>query len=244
MTEPIRYVWELLARGGEIECYPDSPRPELVGLTSGNPQRALDVGCHKGAVGAALKERFPGLECVGVELNEKAVTVARQRLDCVLTFDLMSEEAASHPAITPGFDLIVLADVLEHLYDPWMMLNVVRGWLRPGGRVYVSLPNVRNFKLLSDLIKGSWRYESAGLLDVTHIRFFSLSDAVRMFSETGFRVLNTASVRDMRIPLDRNQNTSVTISTPEFTLSNIDPKTLIELTTIQFLFVLEIADTN
>lgn len=237
-SRPFRYVWEILS-GVEGDFYPDSPRPELVNLTSGNPQRALDVGCHKGAVGAALKKRFPGLECIGVELNEVAASEAKKRLDAVLTFDLLSPGAEAHPSIAPGFDMIILADVLEHLYDPWRMLKTLKSWLRPGGRVYVSLPNVRNLKLLSDLINGSWRYEPAGLLDITHIRFFALPDALKMFAETGFHVLEVRSVRDGRIPFEVKTE-PVDLTLPNFTIHKADQRMQLELSTIQFLFVLEV----
>ena len=74
----IRFVWELLPAHGEAAHLGDSPRQELVDLVTGEPRRALDVGCHRGALGAALKQRFPGLHCTGIELNPVTAEAARE----------------------------------------------------------------------------------------------------------------------------------------------------------------------
>ncbi|MBI1394532.1 MAG: methyltransferase domain-containing protein [Betaproteobacteria bacterium] len=234
----IRFVWELLSREIDVDVYPDSPRMELVDLVTGNPVRALELGCFKGATGAALKTRFPGLHYTGMEINARSAVTARSRIDCVLTDDLLSIDPGARPEFGQPFDLVMLADVLEHMYDPWRCLAKVGDLLAPGGRVYVSLPNCRNYQVISDLVRGNWTYRPAGILDVTHIRFFTLREALRMFHETGYVTEKIVSVRDPNVRLTGDFGAPVTIMDKAFALHDVDAPTATELSTLQFLFVL------
>lgn len=232
------FVWQRLSTPLDAD-YPDSARSELIALVSGHPTRALEIGCHKGATGAALKRKFYPLHYVGIEVNARAADVARTRLDEVIVGDILSMSIESHASLRVPFDLIVLSDVLEHLYDPWATLRRLRRLLAPKGRIYVSLPNVRNFALINRLAMGHWTYEPQGLLDITHIRFFTRAEAVRMFAETGFRVLAEESVLDPNIRRDQLPTTSINLSGDRVTLHNVDPQSALELATLQLLFALE-----
>lgn len=235
----MHFVWELLSRqGGDATNYPDSARPELVNLMDVAPTRALELGCHKGAMGAAVKQRFPGVHYTGIEINPDTAAIARTRIDEVLVEDLLKLDTDAHAAFAQPFDAIMLADVLEHLYDPWATLVKLGRHLAPGGKVYASIPNVRNLALISELIKGNWTYQSAGLLDVTHIRFFTLRECRRMFAETGYVIEKIVSVRDPRVQLDGAFSAPVTIMDKAFSLHDVDAQTATELATLQFLFVL------
>jgi 2-polyprenyl-3-methyl-5-hydroxy-6-metoxy-1,4-benzoquinol methylase len=132
----------------------------------------------------------------------------------------------------------MLADVLEHLYDPWANLVKLGRHLAPGGKVYASIPNARNYWLISELVQGRWTYQSAGLLDVTHIRFFTLRECQRMFAETGYQVEKIVSVRDPRVTLEGQFKAPVTLMDKWFSLHDVDQQTATELATMQFLFVL------
>ena len=84
---------------------------------------------------------------------------------------------------------VLLLDVLEHLYDPWRaMLQRIRGWLTAGTRVIASVPNIRNLATLSDIAGGRFEYEPNGVLDITHVRFFTRSTLRDLFEQTGFDV--------------------------------------------------------
>jgi hypothetical protein len=83
---------------------------------------------------------------------------------------------------------VLLLDVLEHLYDPWRALTRIRTWLAAGTRVLASVPNVRNLVNLHELAAGAWEYGPHGVLDVTHVRFFTRITLRRMFEETGYAV--------------------------------------------------------
>lgn len=234
----IHFVWELLSHKGDATNYPDSARPELTALMTDTPKRVLELGCHKGAMGAAIKQRFPGVHYTGIEINPDTAAIARTRLDEVLCEDLLTLDTDTHPAFAEKFDALMLADVLEHLYDPWAMLVKLGRHLAPGGKVYASIPNARNYWLISELIQGRWTYQTAGLLDVTHIRFFTLRECQRMFAETGYQAEKIVSVRDPRVNLDGQFKAPVTLMDKWFSLHDVDQQTAMELATMQFLFVL------
>jgi SAM-dependent methyltransferase len=165
---------------------PDYYPVELLSLVKWTPARVLDVGCSRGATGRALKQRYPGVHVTGIEPEPVAAAEAARHLDQVHARPLEQVPVDAFPA--SGFDTVVLADVLEHLYNPWKALLALKPRLAPGGRLLISLPNARNAWLLNELAEGRFTYDTAGLLDVTHVRFFTLHEAQRMLAETGYVV--------------------------------------------------------
>lgn len=234
----IHFVWELLSNKGDATDYPDSVRPELTALMADATKRPLELGCHKGAMGAAIKQRFPDVHDTGIEINPDTAAIARTRLDEVLCEDLLALDTDAHPAFAEKFDALMLADVLEHPYDPWANLVKLGRHLAPGGKKYASIPNARNYWLTSELIEGRWTYQSAGLLDVTRFRFFTLRECQRMSAETGYQIEKVVSVRDPRVTLDGQFKSPVTLMDKWFSLHDVDQQTATELATMQFLLVL------
>jgi O-antigen biosynthesis protein len=162
--------------------YFEFERPEVLALVPASARRVLDVGCGAGRFGAALKAR-QGATVVGIELDGEAAGEARRRLDEVLVGDVERLE----PGFAPGsFDAVVCADVLEHLRSPQRLLRRVRGWLAPGGLLVASVPNVRHHSVVRSLLDGNWTYEPAGLLDRTHLRFFTRRALARLLEQSGF----------------------------------------------------------
>jgi GT2 family glycosyltransferase/tetratricopeptide (TPR) repeat protein/2-polyprenyl-3-methyl-5-hydroxy-6-metoxy-1,4-benzoquinol methylase len=165
-------------------------RPEILALVPTTARRVLDIGCGSGRLGEALKSRQQ-VEVVGIELNETAAHQARERLDHVHCGDV---EAISLP-FTPGtFDTIVCGDILEHLREPERLLRRASEWLTPDGRIVASIPNVRHRSVVCSLLQGNWTYESAGLLDQTHLRFFTRREIEKLFFRTGFAIEEMWSV--------------------------------------------------
>ena len=168
--------------------YLDFVNPAVLEMIDGTPRRVLDLGCAGGALGAALKQRFPGASVVGVEAGSAAARKAAQRLDRVVVARLEDFDPAREGFAAGEFDAVIAADVLEHLVNPWQLLVRLRPWLAPGAQVIASIPNVRNLWLAAGLLElGRWEYTERGLLDVTHLRFFTLDEMRRMFEETGYR---------------------------------------------------------
>jgi GT2 family glycosyltransferase/tetratricopeptide (TPR) repeat protein/2-polyprenyl-3-methyl-5-hydroxy-6-metoxy-1,4-benzoquinol methylase len=159
-------------------------RPEVLELIPLAAQRALDIGCGAGRLGEAIKARQQA-DVVGIELDEAAAAVARRRLDAVLVGDVERMDLELAPG---SFDVIVCADLLEHLREPDRLLRKARDWLAPDGRLVVSIPNVRHHLVVRSLLEGNWTYASEGLLDRTHLRFFTRREIEKLFYRSGFAI--------------------------------------------------------
>lgn len=154
------------------ERYFSTPRHDALRYVPAQPERALEIGCGTGATMAVLQQRRRLAQAVGVELDPAAASEARKHFDTVLESTV---EAADFEAlIAPGsLDLVLCLDVLEHLVDPWTVVRRVSPLLKPGGRLVLSVPNIRNWKFIWRLLsRGDFHYRDAGLLDRTHLRFF------------------------------------------------------------------------
>ena len=169
-------------------AYHTNPRVEIMSFLSEPPGTVLDIGCGGGATGQLVKHKFPGTRVIGIEINPSAAEHAQRFLDRVI--------CAGIDAVDPGRDLagetvstVLLLDVLEHLYDPWRALERIRGWLVPGTRVVASVPNIRNLLTLNSIAGGSFAYEANGVLDITHVRFFTRATLRALFEQTGYEVL-------------------------------------------------------
>ena len=135
-----------------------------------------------GALGEAIKQRQLA-NVSGIELDPNAGAALRERLDQVWAGDVEQLDLE----IPPGsFDAIVCADILEHPRDPGRLLRQAREWLTSEGHLIASSPNVRHHSVVRSLLQGNWTYESAGLLDRTHLRFFTRREIEKLFHRAGF----------------------------------------------------------
>ncbi|MBK9294140.1 MAG: class I SAM-dependent methyltransferase [Oligoflexia bacterium] len=158
-----------------------SKRHDFLELVPKNAKTILDVGC-----GSALGWKDYPAEVSGIELNPVAANEAKKYLKTVVTEDV---EKATMPFEPKYFDCIVMADVLEHLYDPWGMILKLKNYLKPDGVLLISIPNVRHYSVIRSLIfKDEFSYQDSGILDVDHVRFFTLKETSRMLTSTGFKV--------------------------------------------------------
>lgn len=175
----------------ELPGYYECPRHEVAELVSEASRRILDVGCGAGVLGAFLKER-QGAVVWGVEYSSHAAAKASQRLDKVFVGGI-EEHIDKLPA--SFFDTIICADVLEHLIDPWGVLARLGLLLAPGGELVASIPNVRHWSIIWSLLEGHWKYRDAGILDRTHLRFFTKESIIELFDTTGFQLLELYGTR-------------------------------------------------
>lgn len=163
---------------------PNTSHSVVVDLV-GRGKRVLDVGCWTGDLGRVLVER--GSEVSGLEIDEDAADKARAVLESVVVADLDTSPLSGHFP-EGSFDTIVFADVLEHLRDPVAVLKEAARLLTPDGRVVISIPNITHGSVRLALLQGRWSYTETGLLDATHIRFFSRAGVLAMFAEAGYVV--------------------------------------------------------
>ncbi len=161
-------------------------RDEILPLLPKFSERAMDLGCGSGASsGKSKREGRFGWVC-GVEGNPDVAKIAETRLDKVLVGDI---EKMDFPFPEAYFDTILALDILEHLVDPWAALARIRRLLKPGGTLVISIPNVRHYSVTMPLLLfGDFRYQQEGILDATHLRFFTLKTIIRTLETAGFRI--------------------------------------------------------
>jgi 2-polyprenyl-3-methyl-5-hydroxy-6-metoxy-1,4-benzoquinol methylase len=143
----------------------------------------LDVGCGAGVLGEQLLRQAKADEVFGVDLSPDAVAAASHRLSKAQVVDLDRDRL---PFATETFDTLIYGDVLEHLKFPWITLREHRPLLKPGGRAFCSIPNVGYRVTLFKLLRQRWDYETEGLFDYTHLRFFTRRSLEAMFRNAGF----------------------------------------------------------
>lgn len=176
-------------------------RSELVAQVDEGARRVLDVGCGTGNISAAIKRNRHAMEIWGIELVPEVARQAEKNpaLDRVICGDA----AQAIKDLEPGsFSHIVAGDVLEHLEDPWSVLAGLYRCLEPGGKFISSIPNIRNLSFLFQLfVLGRFKYKDSGVLDRTHLRFFTRKDIQLMFEGAGFENIQISAVRPKKNPL-------------------------------------------
>lgn len=170
--------------------YHSQPRPEVVALVPDAAARILDVGCGDGTVGAAL--RRPDRRVHGIEGLASAAAVAADRLDGVDHLDLNDADGLQAVLDRAGpFDCIIVADVLEHLVDPWSALDTLVAALEPEGTVVLSLPNLRVLSTTLPLVlQGRFDYVDRGVRDRTHLRFFTRASIIELVEGAGLLIVS------------------------------------------------------
>jgi predicted TPR repeat methyltransferase len=166
----------------------------LIDLVRRNARKGgtlLDLGAAGGELGHALRDFFR--RRVGFEYNVDRIADLRGRLDHIVIADL--ENVNRLPA---EVDAIVLADILEHLRDPLALLGLVRQSLAADGRLFVSVPNIANVTVRLGLLFGIFEYRERGILDETHLRFYTMRTIKRQIEKAGFRIL---AVRGSSVPV-------------------------------------------
>jgi len=164
----------------------DFKRPQVIIARLIRPgSDVLDVGCAGGRVARLLEPK--GCHVVGLEVDPERARLARQICAEVLEGDV--EDPSFFEKIVTEFDAIICSDVLEHLHDPGIVLRGLRDKLVPGGRVYVSIPNLLQWRVRWRLLIGEFEYEETGIFDQTHLRFFSYRSARNLCLTAGYRVI-------------------------------------------------------
>jgi methionine biosynthesis protein MetW len=184
--DPLRYDW-----------HADEPQEvarmlaELVPVGS----RVLDVGCGTGSVSRIIADTR-NATIVGIEPNSRRAAAARARGLEVYEGPLTPEVLE----LLEPFDVIVFADVLEHVADPGTLLQLARRALLPHGRVIASVPNVAHWSVRVDLLRGRFKYEPVGIRDSTHLRWFTAETVRSLFELNGLRVISLQHTAGVNLP--------------------------------------------
>jgi SAM-dependent methyltransferase len=164
----------------------DHHNADLLALIPMSVRRIVEVGCSSGALARECKKLNPGCRYVGVEISPDYAELARRYCDEVQVLDVEDADEAT----LAGFDADcwVFGDVLEHLRDPWSVLRRLRFIIPAHGCVVACIPNAQHWSVQARLSCGLFRYEDIGLLDRTHLRWFTRITILEMFEQSGFGI--------------------------------------------------------
>jgi 2-polyprenyl-3-methyl-5-hydroxy-6-metoxy-1,4-benzoquinol methylase len=182
------------------QMYTGSKRPEMAQFLPNEYSKVLEIGCH---VGNFVQFVRKPCEYWGVEPFEEAAKVAKTKMDKVLVglYDDIANEIPDN-----YFDAVIANDVIEHLEQPWNFLQSVKKKMAANASIVLSIPNVRYYGNLRELlIHKEWKYVDCGILDITHLRFFTEKSIVRLMNDNGFEIemmkgINPARVGRRRLP--------------------------------------------
>jgi len=184
----------------------------------GENRSILEFGCASGYFSRMLSER--GCHVTGIEINSNAAQQAEKYCGRVIVADL---DFISLNELLPQqtFDVAVFGDVLEHLRDPWHILETTRKLLNPGGFVVASIPNIAHGAVRLALLQGKFNYQKYGILENTHIRFFTGQIIKELFEKSGYFL---DAIERTKIPILADFNLL-----PQFDKNAVDPKLISEL---------------
>lgn len=164
----------------------------MLNFITNNPETVLEVGCREGLFTEILKKIYNITDSWGIEPDETVNEKAKKNIDNVIC-DYFTKKTKLPENY---FDLIVFNDVLEHMYDPWDIVARAKALLKENGIVIASIPNIKNKRLLKKLIfNDDFEYQESGVLDITHIRFFTKTTILKLFTDTGYEILKIENVR-------------------------------------------------
>ena len=163
--------------GVRTDCVAELPYDKSVSI--------IEIGCGDGGTGALALSNNKCKRYCGVEICSTAAEAAKSKISEVVTGNV---ENVRLPWPKQSFNALILSEVLEHLVDPWSVLLKLRFLLKPGAKVFASSPNVSYHRVLSMVFRGEWRLADSGIMDLTHLRWFTPSTYREMFESCGYRV--------------------------------------------------------
>ena len=174
--------------------YYSNIRLDLINLIDKKSQnlKVLEIGAAYGETLFYLKQNGIASEVVGVDIFEDAKNKQNYKpLDQFIFGDI---EKIDLPEYFQHFDLILLADVLEHLFEPKSVLETLKKYLKEDGKIIISMPNIRYYSALYKIVfKGDFKYEESGIFDYTHVRFYCRKNIQDLLETAGYKVLKQES---------------------------------------------------
>jgi 2-polyprenyl-3-methyl-5-hydroxy-6-metoxy-1,4-benzoquinol methylase len=183
--------------GTKSDDYFSGARHDMIALLATGPtSHILEIGCGDGATGMAARSAGKAGHYCGIELVPAVAALARQHLDEIITGNV---EQLDLTALHGRFDALIMSEVLEHLVDPWDSLARLLACLKPGGMLIASSPNVAHRGVIKGLISGRFEYAEAGVMDRTHLRWFTPQSYRALFEGVGCVDVRIMPVRRPRL---------------------------------------------
>jgi 2-polyprenyl-3-methyl-5-hydroxy-6-metoxy-1,4-benzoquinol methylase len=194
---PFKSSWNLDGLRSRHRGY-SGARPDVLKMVNGSPRKVLDVGCGAGVLGQALAASIAGCRVIGVEPDKALATAAAKNMHAVVSGRIDEDLTQERIAALGPYDLIVCADVLEHLAEPGLILSRLVGMLSREGTLITSLPNIRHISTFFSLgVLGTWPARDRGIHDRTHLRFFARRDILRLGADAGLSPIKES--RNLRL---------------------------------------------
>jgi SAM-dependent methyltransferase len=194
----------------------DLPNPDLLERIPLTARVVLDVGCGTASLSAAYRRRNPRARLLGIDKDPSLAAIAAERLDELATVDVEVDPMPFD--VSEGIDCIVYGDILEHLSDPWAVLERHAEELTPDGIILICIPNLEHWSFAEKLLRGTWDYQPTGLLDQSHLRWFSLRSMREGLEKRGFVPCDVTT----RVFAREQGNQFVQAITPALTALGID----------------------
>lgn len=180
--------------------------PDLLKFIPATSTQLIEVGCSSGALAREYKKINPACRYIGIDIDESYVKLAARYCDAAfaMNIDNADENFFSQNCMT---DCWIFGDTLEHFQNPWGVLEKIRKVIPSNGSVVACIPNAQHWSLIARLCIGDFRYEKQGLLDKTHLRWFTRQTMIELFRDTGFKVVAGAPrifnepLRDRFLPI-------------------------------------------
>lgn len=176
----------------KVDLNADTAAAKVVHMV-GSGKRVLEIGAGPGSITRLLVEHGH-CKVSAVELDTNAIEKLGDFCEEIHNCDLNDPSWTRRVTHCGNFDVVVAADVLEHLYDPWTTLSAMKTILNKDGYIVVSLPHIGHNAIISCLLGGNFEYQEWGLLDKTHIRFFSIKNIQKLFAEAGLKIVEAGFV--------------------------------------------------
>jgi len=175
-------------------AYSQYTRTDMLYFVPDEYSKILEIGCNVGNFRQLLSKPC---EYWGVEPFKEAAEIAKTKMDKVLVdfYDKVTNEIPDN-----YFDVIIANDVIEHMENPWGFLQSIKKKMTVNASIILSIPNVRFFGNLKELlIDKDWKYKGEGILDITHLRFFTWKSLVRLLNETGFEIEKIEKMNPLKV---------------------------------------------
>jgi 2-polyprenyl-3-methyl-5-hydroxy-6-metoxy-1,4-benzoquinol methylase len=172
--------------------YAPSCREEMLDFITNEPNTILEIGCREGLFTKEVKKIYSIKDSWGIEPDAHIKEIAKENIDNLI-IDFFNTDTKLP---TKYFDLIVFNDVLEHMYDPWEAMIKAKTLLSKDGIIIISIPNIRHKSIIKNLLwNDDFTYEKNGILDITHIRFFTRSTIMKIFTELKFEIIKVSPIK-------------------------------------------------